>query len=150
MNNVAEISKSIRTAFANLLDVLPTVEFKPEWANGTGYFDHAVTDATITQPSVAQDEKGRRMIIVPMVGELATSVGLEAVLRRRQYSTPRNMVFFERYSNRPDFLVGHAPSAVLDSSRVNADDDLLNFMDVGMLQDPAVVKLLESLHVATA
>lgn len=47
-----------------------TIEFNKEWANGTGYYDHCVTDELHLVPgqlAKSEDEYGRRMIIVGTV-----------------------------------------------------------------------------------
>lgn len=44
---------------------LPQIDYNPDWANGTGFFDGAVKDRTIRQASACQDPIGRWVIILP-------------------------------------------------------------------------------------
>lgn len=43
-----------------------TVAYNKEWSNGTGYFDGAMEDSSIKEPSKFEDEFGRYGVIIPM------------------------------------------------------------------------------------
>lgn len=57
--NKVELLKLLTKDFAE-------VSFKDSWANGTGYFDNAVKDDSITEPSKFEDPHGRYGVIVPV------------------------------------------------------------------------------------
>lgn len=57
--NKVELLKTLSKDFV-------TVAYDKEWANGTGYFDGAMNDSSITAPSKFEDEFGRFGVIIPM------------------------------------------------------------------------------------
>ncbi len=66
--------------FNKFFEKFPTIQFNPEWNNGTGYLNGAVCDSSITQPASFTTNDGRRGFVFPDVfGD--------------------NIVIFERYSN---------------------------------------------------
>lgn len=80
--------------FDTLSKQLPEVPFKKEWENGTGYFDGAYKDASITSACKSTDPYGRTLILIPYRDR-----GRHAV-----------MVWSQRYSDRTYPLVlGGAP-----------------------------------------
>lgn len=56
---------NLTSLFRELAATAEHVEFNPNWANRTGYLDHAVADTTITQVSVTVDSWGRQVVIIP-------------------------------------------------------------------------------------
>jgi hypothetical protein len=83
--------------FTRLQEAGKSVEFKPEWRNGTGYLDHIVKDESIVEQSAFVDSGGRRAIVTP------TPFG--------------NVVVFERYSvadmdDRPMVFVCNVPGEI--------------------------------------
>lgn len=85
MSSIAMIDTRVRILFDQLLASATEVEFKPEYVNGTGYFDPLVRVKFNQKLSRMADNHGRPILIV--AGDNDTSV-----------------VVFQRYSNRPDVL----------------------------------------------
>jgi hypothetical protein len=78
---------------------LKEVEYRPEWENSTGYFDHAVTDHSLAQQipegtlGWSRDPHGRVLLIAP------TLLG--------------NVVVFDRYAAGPNWVVvSNVPTAL--------------------------------------
>lgn len=98
--------------FANHFNAITkTVEFKPEWNNGTGYMDGIVYDRFLENGEVAKTttENNRRVIIV------GTRFG--------------NCVFFERYTPTPEtenvVIVSNVPrrlTNIITSGRLGYDE----------------------------
>lgn len=86
--------------FEELHASLPTVQFNPEWNNGTGYYDHVCDDKELNIPkgtmvaSTAVSPNNRRMII------LGLGNGLHSVVFER----------FTPYMGGPEVLVCNQPS----------------------------------------
>lgn len=57
--NKVELLKTLAKDFV-------TISYKEEWANGTGYFDGAVEDGSVIEPSKFEDNFGRFGVIIPM------------------------------------------------------------------------------------
>lgn len=86
--------------FTELHSSLPTVQFNPEWNNGTGYYDHVCDDKELNIPkgtmvaSTSVSPNSRRMII------LGLGNGFHSVV-------------FERFTpniGSPEVLVSNQPS----------------------------------------
>ena len=66
------------------------IEYKSEWSNGTGYFDHA-TDETFEHPVWSTTPDGRVIVIIPVIPE-------------------ENVVVFQRYTDAPEIIAFNLPS----------------------------------------
>ena len=87
MTTMTQIATDFNAAFNTMQDV----EFNPAWANGTGYFNGAATDTTITTAVRSTGPDGRKLILVPIRG------------------AELNLVFFERYTDNKDIIILHHP-----------------------------------------
>lgn len=99
------MNTTILETLTNMTAGWDEITFNPEWSNGTGYFDGAVT-ASIEAPSKSSDQHGRKIFIIP------TLVG--------------NVIVFQRYagdedvfaSNKPSCLNGVIPSGAWKSDNI--------------------------------
>lgn len=90
-------NEQIEKIFMTVFDKLPKVDYNPEWANGTGYFDGAV-GAKVDRICASTDTNGRQIIIVP------------------QRDGDFNIVYFRRYNDGNLFIVHGSKPVYLKSS----------------------------------
>lgn len=93
---------AVQGAFDEMYNGIRTeVECNPKWKNGTGYFDHAVSDESIQEPCKSKDEHGRPIVLIPQEGG-------------------RNLVFFQRYTDGGPIII-HRPDCA-GGKRIDAYD----------------------------
>lgn len=93
------------STFIKRFNSLTRIEYNPNWGNGTGYYDFAVSgqhapSLNVGQQVAALSDNGRRIIIT------GTPVG--------------NLVVFQRYSDRDDIITFNA-SRHFDSLKLNGN-----------------------------
>ena len=98
--------------FTRLVDKAVKIEFNPEWANGTGYFNHAVRG-----PSAPKDLDYKKIYTFD------TTDGRQGLI----VPTPAgNVVVFNRYSDRREIIASNMPRTVeiffMGSRPLTADD----------------------------
>jgi hypothetical protein len=104
------------TRFEALFNDATDMTFDPQWANGTGYFDHA-TKALVEPGKVARsvDENGRKIVL------FGTEIGA--------------LVVFERYSSPESRIVYNAPRGwgivhPLSMSSGTLDEEMLSTLSI--------------------
>ena len=90
-------NEQIEKIFMTVFDKLPKVDYNPQWANGTGYFNGAA-DAKVDRVCASTDTNGRQIIIVP------------------QRDGNFNIVYFRRYNDADLFIVHGSKPVYLESS----------------------------------
>lgn len=92
------------------------IAYKPEWANGTGYFDHAITDRSLFAGVPAEERIGLMLTFVDEHGRHGFIT----------YTRLGNVVVFDRYnnatvvtSNYPKALNGILPQGQWDKEQLN-------------------------------
>lgn len=116
-------NEQIETIFMTVFNKLPKVDYNPEWANGTGYFDGAVK-AKIDRICASTDTNGRQIIIVP------------------QRDGDFNIVYFRRYGDSDLFIVhGSKPVFMKSTGRFTHID-----ASAGGLWEPDALRDLQMLE----
>ena len=90
-----EYSSANTANFNKVFDNLPEADYQVSWANGTGYFDGACKDESITAAVRSIDGIGRKLIILP--------------IHKRGGDRFKNLVYFERYIDDKNQLIVHCP-----------------------------------------
>jgi hypothetical protein len=125
-------------SFHHAFESAPDIEFNPKWANGTGYYDHAVKGPDAPKLEIGEIRRcisaapnNRKILLV------GTFLG--------------NVVVFQRYTDREDIIVSNMPDAieVVTGCRGKLDEDklflLVGGLNIGMrvnqlLREVGVVK----------
>lgn len=93
---LTEEEKEVITKFNEYFELGKKVPYDTHWENGTGYFDRAVHSEFMGSKKgelwSSQDTSGRKILILTGVGEMG-----------------ENAIFFQRYSDREDIVIFHAP-----------------------------------------